>query len=78
MGGFICQSVRDSVHRHNEMGNLWIQLLQFLSGLFETLHVFFSWSKDVHVVVGLSSYYYLSTSSWGWLGEAKVSCILLH
>ena len=61
MGGFICQSVRDSVHRHNEMGSLWIQLLQFLSGLFETLHVFFSWSKDVHVVLGLFSHYFLST-----------------
>ena len=57
-------SVRLSVYRHNEMGSLWRQLLlQFLIDLFETLQVFLSWSEDVHVVLGLSFYYSLSTFS---------------
>ena len=47
-------SVCLSIHRHNEMGSLWMQLLlQFLTDLFETLHVFLSRSEDVHLVLGL-------------------------
>ena len=46
------------------MGSLWMQLLlQFLTDLFGTLQVFLSWSEDVHLVLGLSSHYYLSTFS---------------
>ena len=33
-------------------------LLQFHSNLFETLHVFCSWSGDVHVVLNIFSYFF--------------------
>ena len=54
MGSSVRLSVRllvlPSVRRH-EMGSLWTQvLLQFSTDLFETLHVFLSWSEDVHLV----------------------------
>ena len=54
-------SVCPSIRRHNEMGSLWTQLLlQFLTVLFETLQAFLSWSKDVHLVLGLSCYFFIN------------------
>ena len=40
---------------------LWAQLLEFSTGHFETVHTCSAWSEDVHVVLELSSYYFLST-----------------
>ena len=46
------------------MGSLSTQLLlQFLTDRFETLQVFLSRSEDVHLVLGLSSRYFVSTFS---------------
>ena len=54
-------SVCPSVRRQNEMSSLQIQLLlQFLTGLFETLQAFLSWSKDLHLVLGLSCYFFIN------------------
>ena len=43
-------SVRPQIHAN---------LLQFFTDLFETLQMFVSWSKDVHLVLGLSSLYFI-------------------
>ena len=38
---------------------LWAQLLlEFSTDHFETMHICFTWSEDVHLVLGLSSYYF--------------------
>ena len=43
---------------------LWEQLLlEFSTDHFETIHNCSTWSVDVHVVLGLSSRYFLSTFS---------------
>ena len=36
---------------------LWVQLLEFFTNHFETMHICFTWSDDVQVVLGLSSYH---------------------
>ena len=62
-----------SVRRHNEKGSLWAQLLlQFNTDLFEILKVFLSWSEDVHVIMGLSSHYFLSTFSTFFPGAITI------
>ena len=43
---------------------LWAQLLlEFSADHFETIHTYSTWSVDVHMVMGLSSRYFLSTFS---------------
>ena len=71
-------SVRPFVHPSTFiLGVLWAQpLLQFCTHLFETLHVFSSWYRDVHVVwiyrrlllcrLRVSRYYHLCRSDFSF------------
>ena len=49
---------------------LWAQLLlEFSTGHFETMHTCSTWSVDVHVVLGLSSHYFILSAFTTFLTE---------
>ena len=58
---------------------LWTQLLEFSIDRFETMHTCSTWTVGVHVVLGLSSHYFLSTfSAFSTKFFPGLICIILN